>query len=241
MWNKINFLRRLYRVCLWRTLFINFYMLPFKQALKLPIILTRNVRFYNLSGSISFPEGVRFGMIRFGFMGEDTNVWKNDRALINIAGNIIFKGDVRFGIGFSLRVEKMGRLSMGNNILMNYNTKIICYDSITIGDDCNIAWEVQIMDTDLHFIRNTSDQSVAPRTSPVIVGRNNWIGNRVTLLKGSNTPDYCIIASGSTVNAKLEAPEHSVIAGSPAKTVKVNFTYILCNEEAEIIKTFNYK
>ena len=39
MWNRLNQIRRLFRVSLWRTLFFNFYMLPFKQALKLPIIL----------------------------------------------------------------------------------------------------------------------------------------------------------------------------------------------------------
>jgi hypothetical protein len=39
MWHRINQAKRLFRVSFWRTLFFNFYMLPFKQALKLPIIL----------------------------------------------------------------------------------------------------------------------------------------------------------------------------------------------------------
>lgn len=241
MWNRLNKVRRFLRVGVFKTLFINFYKLPFAQAVKLPIIVSRNTYFYNLSGSIKFEGDVKFGIIRFGFMGEDTNVWKNDRTLINIAGIIIFTGEVRFGVGFSLRVEKKGVLKMGNNIFMNYNTKLICYDYIVIGDDCNIAWDVQILDTDLHFIKNTQDNSIFPRTSPVEIGRNNWIGNRVSILKGSHTSDYCIIASGSIVNSKSISVENSIIAGTPAKIVKDNFVYILCDEEESVINSFNYK
>ena len=241
MWNKLNHFRRLLRVSVWKTLFFNFHMLPFSQAVKLPIILTRNTYFYNLSGIVKIKGDVKFGMIRFGFMGEDTNVWKNDRALINISGSIIFKGSVRFGVGVSLRVENFGTLQMGNNILMNYKTKLICYDSIIIEDDCNIAWDVQILDTDLHFMRNTLNNTVSSRTAPVKIGRSNWIGNSVSIQKGAHTADYCIIASGSIVNSKSISCENSIIAGSPAKIVKNNYTYILCEEEAAVISSFNYK
>lgn len=241
MWSRLNKLRRLARISIWKSLFFNFYMLPFSKAIRFPIVVSRNTYFYNLSGKISIPGDVKFGMIRFGFMGEDTNVWKNDRVLINIAGSIIFRGDVRFGVGFSLRVEKKGLLQMGNNILLNYNTKIICYDSIIIADDCNIAWDVQILDTDLHFIKNTVDESISSRTMPVKIGRNNWIGNRVTILKGTQTSNYCIIGSGSILTSKTKSNINSIVAGSPAKIIKENFAYILCQEETNIIKSFNYK
>lgn len=241
MWSKINILRRLYRVSFFKTLLLNFYKLPLKQAVKLPIIVSRNTYYYDLSGSIIFQGDVKFGMIRFGFMGEDTNVWKNNRVLINVSGKLIFTGSVRFGVGVSLRVEKQGILQMGNNILINYNSKLICYDKITIGDDCNIAWDVQILDTDLHFIENIETNFIPSRTSPVEIGKHIWIGNRVSIQKGTKIPDYCIIASGSLVNTKSECSENDIIAGIPAKVVRHNYRYLFCEDENSIINSFNYK
>lgn len=73
MWNKINSLRRIFRISLIKTLFINFYKLPFRQAIKLPIIVGRNIYFYDLSGEILLN-----GNIRLGFIIQDIRVWSND-------------------------------------------------------------------------------------------------------------------------------------------------------------------
>ena len=50
------------------------------------------------------------------------------------------------------------------------------------------------------------------------IGRNCWIGSKVTILDGVTIGEGCIIAAGAVVTQSF--PENSVIAGVPAKLIK---------------------
>ena len=239
MWNKINSLRRIFRISLIKTLFINFYKLPFRQAIKLPIIVGRNTYFYDLSGKIRIHGDVTRGLIRFGYFGEDTQVWSNDKSLLKINGNLIFNGQARFGIGVSIRVEKNANLTFGKDCMISNNVKIICYKAISIGEHARIAWETQIIDTTFHFIKNILDNTVSELNKEITIGKNNWIGNRTSIMKGAITPDFCIIASGSLVNKDLKLSNNCIVAGTPVKLIKENVQRVLMKEELEIKKKLN--
>lgn len=227
MWVRINKARRFLRLGILKTIFLNFYMLPFKQAIHLPIILTRKVHFYDLSGEIIINGPVSFAMIRFGYFGEDTNVAKDFNTLLKIRGNLIFQGEAHFGIGVTIRVESGATLQIGNNVRISNLTKIICYEKIEIGNNCRIAWDCQIIDTNFHFIKNTITGEVPEIHKPVKIGMNNWIGNRTTILKGTETPDFCIVSSNSLCNKAYSFPTHSLIGGIPARLLKSNVYRLL--------------
>lgn len=53
----------------------------------------------------------------------------------------------------------------------------------------------------------------------MIIGKNVWIGNNVTILKNSEVGDNTIIAAGAVVSGKF--PANVIIGGVPAKTIKV--------------------
>lgn len=234
-WSTINKLRRLYRVSIVKTIYFNFAKLPVNQAIKLPFVLSKNTYFYDLSGIVKIEGLVKTGMVRLGFLGEDTKVWRDNKILLKIKGTLIFKGKVNLGIGVSIQVEPKAVLIFGDNILMNFNTKIICYDSIEIGQNSRFAWDCQIIDTDLHFIKNKITGEISKRNMPIKIGENNWIGNRVSIMKGTITPNYCIIASSSLCNKKYDIPKYSLIAGAPAKLIKSNVYRVLEEEEASIV------
>jgi acetyltransferase-like isoleucine patch superfamily enzyme len=69
---------------------------------------------------------------------------------------------------------------------------------------------------------------------PIKIGAHNWIGNRSNIMKGTITPDYCIVASGSLCNKKIDAPSYSLIAGVPARLIKSNIYRVLDDEESLI-------
>lgn len=234
MWNKLNQLRRLLRISIWKTLFINFYKLPFNQAVKLPIIIGRNTYFFDLSGRVIIEGKANRGQIRFGFFGEDTQVWSNFRTLLYIKGKVVFQGDARFGIGVTIRVEDEGVFTVGKDVMISNNAKIICYDAISIGAHARIAWETQIIDTSFHFIKNVDTGEISKLNDKIVIGKNNWIGNRSSIMKGAITPNYCIVASGSLVNKPLPFPENCVVAGSPVKLIKERVYRVLLDEELEI-------
>ena len=52
------------------------------------------------------------------------------------------------------------------------------------------------------------------------VGDNSLIGMGATLLNGSKIGKNCIVGAGALVTGKLDAPDGSMVLGSPAKVVR---------------------
>lgn len=235
-WERINQVRRFFRTSWLKSIYLNFTMLPFKQAIKLPIIVTKYTYFYSLSGKIHLTSPAKFGMIRMGYFGEDVITPKDARTLLQIEGEMNIAENVHFGCGVVIRIEPQATFEIETNVRISNRTKVICYDNISIGHDTRIAWECQIIDTTFHYMRNMETGSVSTLTTPVRIGAHNWIGNRVNVMKGANLPDYTIVAAGSLCNKKYDFPEYSLIAGAPAKLIKTGIYRCLDEEECEIKK-----
>lgn len=233
-WEIINKIRRFMRTSLVKSLYLNFTMLPFRQAIHLPIVCTRYTYFYSLTGKIRLTEKAKFGMIRLGYFGEDAITPKDARTLLQIEGTLEMAGDVHLGNGVVVRIEPNAKLSIEKNVLIGNRIKIVCYESITIKHDTRIAWESQVLDTTFHFMRNVSDGSVSELTKPIVIGAHNWIGNRSNIMKGCVLPDYTIVAAGSLCNKFYDFPKYSLVAGSPCKLIKTGIYRCLDEEEHEI-------
>lgn len=203
----------------------------------MPIILSKYTYFYSLPGRIVLTSPAKFGMIRFGYFGEDVITPKDASTLLQIEGELKMASNVHFGCGVIIRIEPNAIFEIEQNVRISNRTKIICYDNISVGHDTRIAWECQIIDTTFHFMRNISDNSVSELCAPVRIGAHNWIGNRVNVMKGAIIPDYTIVAAGSLCNKSYEIEEKSLIAGVPAKLIKTGIYRCLDDEESEIKKS----
>lgn len=223
-WELVNKVRRASRVSWLKSFYLNFSRLPFKQACRLPIIVTRYTYFYSLSGNIKLEAPARFAMVRIGFQGEDVAVPKNERTLLQIEGDWILGTAVRIGVGSIIRIEPDARLIMEDGVKIGAKCRIIAYDSITIGEYTDVSWECQLLDSDMHQIVGISDGAQIAMNTPVFIGKYNWIGTRSTILKGCSTPDYTTVGALSVCNKRYEIPEYSIIAGQPADLIKTGFT-----------------
>ena len=96
------------------------------------------------------------------------------------------------------------------------------------------------MDTNFHYVKDISTGKVNKRTAPIVLGANNWIGNRSSVMKGTHTNNYFILASNSMVNRDYTqtVPPFSLMVGSPAKLLRGNVCRVLDKEEREISKLF---
>lgn len=56
----------------------------------------------------------------------------------------------------------------------------------------------------------------------IIVGNDVWIGAKSTIMSGVKIGDGSIIGAGSTVTK--DVPPYSIVAGNPAKFIKLRFT-----------------
>ncbi len=109
-----------------------------------------------------------------------------------------------------------GGVTIGNAVLLAPGVRISACEHITIGDSCLIANGVYITDSDWHGLY---DRIERPATkTPVHIGRNVWLGDHSTVLKGVTIGDNSIVAARAVVTR--DVPANVVVAGNPAVVVK---------------------
>lgn len=232
-------IKQFFNLNILKTLYINFKLLPIKQAIKIPILVNYRTEIVNLKGSIKINCRVRTGMIQFNNFNDEfltKHIWRR----IEIIGDIEFNGVVGFGAGTVLFVRKGGKITFGNNILIGGRTKILCEKEIKIGNNVRIAFESQIMDSNFHYLRNIETNEVENCKSQIFIGNNVWIGNRTSVMKNTKIPDFTTVSSNSILNRDYTKvfQQYSIIGGSPVKLLKVGFERII---DLEIEKEYDIK
>ena len=109
--------------------------------------------------------------------------------------------------------KQQSRIIIGDNTSIGDRTEIHAGSKIEIGNGCNIAWDVCIMDRDYHKFN-----SDAENISPVKIEDNVWIGCNSIVLKGVTIGEGAVIAAGSIVTQNV--PTNCLAAGNPAKIIK---------------------
>lgn len=154
------------------------------------------------------------------------------------SGEIIFNGTCRIASG--VIIEGKGRLILGNDVLINENCKIMCQYQIQIGSYTRIGFDNLFMDTDYHFIVNTSTGEIKKNFGNVFIGDNCWISSNCKIMKGSYLPNGAIIISNSLVNKDFSKVSNDCIFGGiPAKLLKQGYKRLVnINEEKRITSFF---
>ena len=115
-----------------------------------------------------------------------------------------------------IKCTENAHLIIGNKCFFNRNCSITCVNKIYIGDNCNIANNVVIVDHDHKLGASGVVKGLC--SVPVWIGNNVWIGANVTILKGVTIGDGAVIAAGAVVNTDV-AP-YEIWGGVPAKKIK---------------------
>lgn len=236
----ISFIRRLKLFYIlishrpFQTVYFNFKMLPFKQAVLLPIFIYSKVEFRSLNGKIYIKGNVYSNMIHIGDTSRYVTTSK-PLSIWTINGTMIFNGKINFYHGTYIYIAENAVLSFGSKgTFVGSDSIIICRDSITIGNTVEITWQNQIYDTSFHYIKN-NEGTVSPLTKPIVIHDNVWIGNRSTIGKGTILPAFSIIASNSMTNKDYsECGERCLFAGVPAILKRMGTTRIFSSEEEKI-------
>ena len=157
-------------------------------------------------------------MIKYGSSLLGSRDIKYSRAIWEINGTLIVKGELTIGQGSKICIGKNGILTIGNNLTITGETTIICYKQITVGNDCTFSWDILIMDTDFHHIMDYDGNIINPPSS-IIIGNHVWIGCRNTILKGIVIADNVIIAANSVITKSIL--KSNVIYGGSGKKQEI--------------------
>lgn len=112
------------------------------------------------------------------------------------------------------------RIRIGRSTFLNRRTEIMAAESVTVGDNCAISWDVVISDTDYHHL-----MPGRPRSAPVVIGNGVWIGSRATILKGVTIGHGAVVAAGSVVTK--DVPSRALVAGVPARVIRDEISWAL--------------
>lgn len=159
---------------------------------------------------------------------------KQAEGFIKLGNGVILNSDSRNSNTSVMSVVKFtlgynGNITIGDNCDLN-GINIVSYKSVEIGSHCQFGSDTVIFDTDFHPINNEErykQMAGMPfsydmvNKESVVIGNNVWVGWGCIILKGAHIGNNCIVAAGSVVLGK-EYPDNSIIAGNPARVVKIN-------------------
>lgn len=108
-------------------------------------------------------------------------------------------------------------ISIGDNVLINYNCVFLDAGPITIGDNCFVGPM-----TGLYTVGHPIDPKRRNEGfvfgKPITLGKNVWMGGGCTVLPGVTIGDNAVVAAGSVVTK--DVPANVIVAGNPAKILR---------------------
>ena len=96
--------------------------------------------------------------------------------------------------------------------------------SITIGNDCMLAYGIEIRSGDSHSVIDVSSLQRVNPPADVVIGDHVWIAAHALVLKGCNIGPDCIVGTGSVVT-KASGLQGVILAGNPARIIKQGVTW----------------
>ncbi|MDC7996132.1 acyltransferase [Altibacter sp. HG106] len=230
---KWNFFRKVNWI---KTYQINYKLFPKKIARKLPVYIYGKVHFTSLSGRITIDAPIKKGMIGFGQPYELVTQSKGT-AEIFLKGEFVCKGHVQFGKDYFLHVGEGAYFEMGHLASIASHGKVICKDRIVMGAYARMGSECQLIDTNFHQLYDTQTSERFAMTAPIRLGDYNFISNRVTIMRGTVTPNQCTIASNTLCTKDYtDLGEQILIGGIPAQLLKQHIARDWEAEQARLEK-----
>lgn len=195
---------------IFQTIWFNFHYLPFKQAIKLPIVLYKP-RIIAAKGKIKINGAVRPFMIQLG--RPNIYIYKNEGVMFeNWGGEIVFNGSCMIGNASAISIGDCGHLVLGVNFRATCALKLACYHRILIDDNVLLGWECLLTDSDFHTLTKEDGQKTKGY-GPVYIGENVWMAMKCIVLKNSVIPKNTVL-SACTLYAGSRCTDEKVIISS---------------------------
>ena len=116
-----------------------------------------------------------------------------------------------------LFVDYGEHISIGARTFVNYNLTALDVAPITIGEDCLLGPNVQLL-TPTHPIDPRPRRDKLEAAQPITIGDNVWLGGGVIVCPGVTIGDNSVIGAGSVVTK--DVPANVVAVGNPARVIR---------------------
>lgn len=195
--------------------------LPFKQALRVPILIGK-IRTGELHrGDIVLREDVSRGSIVLGMEGSEGRGSKPFFIAAHNCGRIVLGNDLTMAVGTAV-VADGATVTIGNGFFCNADCNIYASRDITIGNHCLFGWNVELNTTDGHRIVYDGNEKL--HDGPITLGSHVWLASYTRVGKSVYIADGCVAAQMSLVNKSHSVP-NTLVGGVPARDLKTNISW----------------
>ncbi|MFE7980545.1 sugar O-acetyltransferase [Streptomyces shenzhenensis] len=116
-----------------------------------------------------------------------------------------------------LYVDYGSNITIGARTFVNYNLTALDVAAITIGEDCQIGPNVQLL-TPTHPLEPQPRRDKLEAALPITIGDNVWLGGGVIVCPGVTIGDHSVIGAGSVVTKDISA--NVLAVGNPARPIR---------------------
>ncbi len=116
-----------------------------------------------------------------------------------------------------LFVDYGENIRIGARTFVNYNLTALDVAAVTIGEDCQIGPNVQLL-TPTHPVEPGPRRDRLEAALPITIGDNVWLGGGVIVCPGVSIGDDSVIGAGAVVTR--DVPAGVVAVGNPARVVR---------------------
>ncbi|WP_409055496.1 sugar O-acetyltransferase [Streptomyces sp. SYP-A7185] len=116
-----------------------------------------------------------------------------------------------------LYVDYGSNISIGARTFVNYHLTALDVARITIGEDCQIGPNVQLL-TPTHPVEPRPRRDKLEAALPITIGDNVWLGGGAIVCPGVTIGDNSVIGAGAVVTR--DVPADVVAVGNPARPIR---------------------
>lgn len=116
-----------------------------------------------------------------------------------------------------LYVDYGSNITIGARTFVNYNLTALDVARITIGEDCQLGPNVQLL-TPTHPLEPDPRRDKLEAARPITIGDNVWIGGGAIVCPGVTIGDNSVVGAGAVVTRDI--PANVVAVGNPARPVR---------------------
>ncbi|MET9730358.1 sugar O-acetyltransferase [Streptomyces sp. NPDC006458] len=116
-----------------------------------------------------------------------------------------------------LHVDYGSNITIGARTFVNFNLTALDIAAITIGEDCQIGPNVQLL-TPTHPLEPRPRRDKLEAAKPITIGDNVWLGGGAIVCPGVTVGDNSVIGAGAVVTGDI--PANVVAVGNPARPVR---------------------
>ena len=212
MINQISYYLRTYP----RSFLFCLRYLPFRQALRVPILVSRLKIGELHRGDIVFSSEPYRARVILGFTGTERRDSRSSYISVHKGGKLVLGERVTIARGTTIIIYG-AQLQIGNDFFCNDDCFFFCNRNITIGEKNLYGWRVEMNTTDGHDIIENGVKK--EQSKSIHIGNHVWVCADSHISKGVEIADDCVVAQRSLVIKKHFTP-HTLIGGVPAQDVK---------------------